>query len=211
MNTEAFARLCDLAMYCGCTHLGWWTKDAEPDGCKGRCSTGLEVAAHPEAAECVTNPTTRSWYGFWVESKPPRCMDCGGDGKTVEAEPTGREGGVKGGIEPCSPLPLADVPPSTCGKECDHGSPCIQAANHAPADRHETEHGCVFFDPRRSVFGTDAVCMPPVSAEVMEIVKWLRVTPVARGVLLGIGSSQDIARLADAIERGEYRVSRDHK
>ena len=44
-----------------------------------------------------------------------------------------------------------------------------------------------------------------------EIVKWLRVTPMARGVLLGIGSSQDIARLADAIERGEYRVSRDHK
>ena len=38
--------------------------------------------------------------GFWVESKPPRCMEFGGDGKTVEAEPktcplcegTGREG-----------------------------------------------------------------------------------------------------------------------
>ena len=25
--------------------------------------------------------------GFWVESKPPRCMECGGDGRTVEAEP----------------------------------------------------------------------------------------------------------------------------
>ena len=76
--------------------------------------------------------------GSWVESKPPRCMECGGDGKTVEAEPqtcpscagTGREGGVKGGIEPSSPIPLADVPPS----------------------------------PHGSVFGTDAVCMPPVSA-----------------------------------------------
>jgi DnaJ-class molecular chaperone len=75
--------------------------------------------------------------GFWVESKPPRCMECGGDGRTVEAEPktcpscagTGREGGVKGGIEPSSPLPLADVPPSP-----------------------------------GSVSGTDAVCMPPVSA-----------------------------------------------
>ena len=77
------------------------------------------------------------------------------------------------GVDPSSPLPQADVPPS----------------------------------PHGSVFGTDAVCMPPVSAEVMEIVKWLRVTPRARGVLLGIGSSQDIARLADAIERGEYRVS----
>ena len=114
-----------------------------------------------------------------------RCCGCGGDGKTAQAEPqtcqvcagTGRAGGVKGGIEPSSPLPLADVPPS----------------------------------PQGSVFGTDAVCTPPVSAEVMEIVKWLRVTPMARGVLLGIGSSQDIARLADAIERGEYHVSRDHK
>ena len=43
--------------------------------------------------------------GSWVESKPPRCMECGGDRMTVEAEPktcpscagTGREGGVKGG------------------------------------------------------------------------------------------------------------------
>jgi DnaJ-class molecular chaperone len=76
--------------------------------------------------------------GFWVESKPPRCMECGGDGRTVEAEPqtcpscagTGREGGVKGGIEPSSPLPPADIPPS----------------------------------PHGSVRGTDAVCMPPVSA-----------------------------------------------
>ena len=42
--------------------------------------------------------------GSWVESKPPRCMECGGDGRTVEAEPktcpscagTGREGGVMG-------------------------------------------------------------------------------------------------------------------
>ena len=102
--------------------------------------------------------------GFWVESKPPRCMECGGDGKTVEAEPktcpscagTGRDGGVKGGIEPSSPSP--------CGKPCDHGSPCILLTGHIPTDRHETEHGCVFFDPRGSVCGTDAVCMPPVSA-----------------------------------------------
>ena len=102
------------------------------------------------------------------------CMLCRVEAALAHAE---EEGGVKGEIEPCSPLPLADVPPS----------------------------------PQGSVFGTDAVCTPPVSAEVMEIVKWLRVTPMARGVLLGIGSSQDIARLADAIERGEYRVSRDHK
>jgi len=110
--------------------------------------------------------------GFWVESKPPRCMECGGDGKTAQDEPqtcqecagTGREGGVKGGIEPSSPIPLADVPPSPCGKPCDHGSPCGLSAGHVPTDRHETEHGCVFFDPHGSVRGTDAVCMPPVSA-----------------------------------------------
>ena len=76
--------------------------------------------------------------GFWVESKPPRCMECGGDGMTVESEPktcplcagTGREGGVKGEIEPSSPLPKPDVPPSP-------GSVC----------------------------GTDAVCIPPVSCD----------------------------------------------
>jgi hypothetical protein len=68
MNTEAFARLCDLAMYCGCTHLGWWTKDAEPDGCKGRCSSGLEVAAHPEAAvgDCADDFTCAEHGGSHV-------------------------------------------------------------------------------------------------------------------------------------------------
>jgi hypothetical protein len=55
MNTEAFARLCDLAMHCGCTHLSWWTflrfnDFAEPDGCKGRCSSDLELAADSSAA-----------------------------------------------------------------------------------------------------------------------------------------------------------------
>jgi len=25
--------------------------------------------------------------GFWVESKPPRCMECGGDGKTAQDKP----------------------------------------------------------------------------------------------------------------------------
>ena len=72
-----------------------------------------------------------------------------------------------GGVEPSSPLPRADVPPSPCGKECDHGSPCILPAGHVPADQHATEHWCVFFDPRRSVSGADAVCTPPVWAEGM--------------------------------------------
>ena len=143
--------------------------------------------------------------GFWVESKPPRCMDCGGDGKTVEAEPrtcpscrgTGREGGVKGGVEPSSPLPGPDVPPSPCGKECDHGSPCRLSTGHAPADRHETEHGCVFFDPRRSVSGADAVCMPPVYAEPY------------RGV--GRTGDCDCADDFTCAEHGGSHALRDHK
>ena len=56
-----------------------------------------------------------------VEAEPQTCPSCAG---------TGREGGVKGGIEPSPPIPRADIPPSPV-----------------------------------SVFGTDAVCMPPVSAE----------------------------------------------
>jgi len=94
--------------------------------------------------------------GFWVESKPPRCMECGGDGRTVEAEPqtcpacagTGREGGVKGGIETSPPLPLADAPPSPCG----------------------------------SVRGTDAVCMPSVSAEPVARERFLSVYGAAIAV-----------------------------
>jgi len=55
------------------------------------------------------------------------CMLCRWEAAMAHAE---EEGGVKGGIEPSSPIPLADIPPSP-----------------------------------GSVFGTDAVCMPPVSAE----------------------------------------------
>jgi hypothetical protein len=33
-----------------------------------------------------------------------------------------------------------------CGKRCDHDSPCLLPEGHEPADRHETEHGCAFFD-----------------------------------------------------------------
>lgn len=37
------------------------------------------------------------------------------------------------------------APPPTCGKRCDHGSGCLRPV-HADG-RHETRHGCVFFDP----------------------------------------------------------------
>lgn len=36
------------------------------------------------------------------------------------------------------------------------------------------------------------------------IAAWMRVTPRACGVLISIASGQDIARLADAIERGDH-------
>ena len=33
-----------------------------------------------------------------------------------------------------------------CGKQCAHGSECLLLAGHVPADRHETQHECVFYD-----------------------------------------------------------------
>ena len=41
-----------------------------------------------------------------------------------------------------------------------------------------------------------------------EIAEWLRTTPRVRGVQISIHSSQDLARLADAIERMEFRNAR---
>lgn len=47
-----------------------------------------------------------------------------------------------------SPAPRAPADAEFCGKSCDHGSPCLLYADHQPPDRHETQHGCIFFDPR---------------------------------------------------------------
>ena len=33
-----------------------------------------------------------------------------------------------------------------CGKSCAHGSECLLLAGHTPCNRHESQHGCVFFD-----------------------------------------------------------------
>lgn len=38
-----------------------------------------------------------------------------------------------------------------------------------------------------------------------EVAEYLRMTPRAKGVLISINSSQDIARLADDIESGAYK------
>jgi hypothetical protein len=44
-----------------------------------------------------------------------------------------------------------------CGKSCDHDSPCLLYADHQPADRHETQHGCIFYDAGK----LDPVDAPP--------------------------------------------------
>jgi hypothetical protein len=94
------------------------------------------------------------------------CQSCGMvwgrcNGAWVE-DATGYRG-VKGGIEPSSPIPLADVPPS----------------------------------PHGSVRGTDAVCMPSVSAEPYR----------------GIGRTGDCNCADDftCAEHGGGHVLRDHK
>lgn len=48
---------------------------------------------------------------------------------------------------------IAEEPTSSnvdvCGKRCDHGSECLLLADHAPPDRHETQHGCIFYDEEK--------------------------------------------------------------
>ena len=45
------------------------------------------------------------------------------------------------------------------------------------------------------------------NARIEALISWLRTTPRAGGVLLSIGSSQDIARLADDLESGAWRYA----
>jgi hypothetical protein len=35
-----------------------------------------------------------------------------------------------------------------CVTRCDHDSRCTLPDGHTPTDRHETEHGCICYDPR---------------------------------------------------------------
>jgi len=37
-----------------------------------------------------------------------------------------------------------------CATRCDHDSRCTLPDGHTPADRHETEHGCICYDPHAS-------------------------------------------------------------
>ena len=37
--------------------------------------------------------------------------------------------------------------PGMCSTRCDHDSQCLLLAGHG--DRHETDHGCICYDPRR--------------------------------------------------------------
>ena len=38
-------------------------------------------------------------------------------------------------------------PPGRCSARCDHDSQCTLSAGHG--DRHETDHGCICYDPTR--------------------------------------------------------------
>ena len=128
------------------------------------CSGGRIVYNGPDDA--VTS-VWAVWYADKTESIPCRGHDARSLCQPHQLCRDSAEGGGSRAILPPPPPPRADVPPSPCGKECDHGSPCILPAGHVPADQHATEHWCVFFDPRRSVSGADAVCTPPVWAEGM--------------------------------------------
>ena len=100
---------------CGCPTCEYCTFGWNQPKCESHHRTGRGKYADEICSDCDHDECE-----LWAEAQT--CQECAG---------TGREGGVKGGIEPSSPIPLADVPPSPYG----------------------------------SVFGTDAVCMPPVSAE----------------------------------------------
>lgn len=39
------------------------------------------------------------------------------------------------------------APPGRCSTRCDHDSQCTLSAGHG--DRHETDHGCICYDPIR--------------------------------------------------------------
>ena len=53
------------------------------------------------------------------------CMLCRVEAALAHAE---EEGGVKGGIEPCSPLPRADVPPPPAGRNVTTARPASWAS-----------------------------------------------------------------------------------
>lgn len=56
------------------------------------------------------------------------------------------EAGCDCGLDAALAGPGAPVEAAVCGKPCDHGSPCLLLAGHVPAARHETQHGCVFYE-----------------------------------------------------------------
>lgn len=51
----------------------------------------------------------------------------------------------EGAAPPFEP-PASALVVGMCAKECDHGSPCQLTTGHPRPDRHETEHGCIFYD-----------------------------------------------------------------
>ena len=109
--------------------------------------------------------SSRSRQGAWsAEATERRRRTSRRPARNARAQ--GGRGESMGGIEPSSPLPPADVPPS----------------------------------PHGSVFGTDAVCMPPVSAGGMTC-------PDCDGRGYPVGRSEDKCGFCG----GTGHVLRDHK
>lgn len=49
-------------------------------------------------------------------------------------------------VEETEPRDAGGFSTKPCGKMCDHDSPCTLPLDHLPGSRHETEHGCTFYD-----------------------------------------------------------------
>ena len=92
-----------------------------------------------------------------------------------------------------------DPPSATCATRCDHGSRCVLPTGHAPASRHETENGCICYDPREKD--------PPSAADVERIRAEHERADNTRGCE---GADGDDLRAMDAIatERAELAAWR---
>jgi hypothetical protein len=75
------------------------------------------------------------------------------DGATPNGEPPSEPAATRlrkwlktASPEQCQRL-LDRIWEGACETTCDHDSRCVLPAGHDPADRHETAHGCICYDP----------------------------------------------------------------
>lgn len=78
-----------------------------------------------------------------------------------------------------------------CGKRCAHDSECLLLAGHEPVDRHETQHGCCFYDAGPAKAGAGQIDgraegrTADVLAELVALMPAAREAVKARGMVLG--------------------------